>query len=128
MRSGSGGAGTRATGTIPIAACPCASSEASGRFLEVYDIEAGTGFEVGRVTAWETGQRVAFTWTQVGPEGASTDVEITFEAVDEGTLVRLEQTGFEHAGAEVAGFRAGYESGWREVLGWFADHATARAH
>lgn len=96
-----------------------------GRFLEVHDIDAGTGFEVGRVTAWEPGERVAFTWTQVGwPEGASTDVEITFEDVTEGTRVRLEQTGFDQLGADAASFQAGYSSGWREVLGWFAERAT----
>jgi uncharacterized protein YndB with AHSA1/START domain len=94
----------------------------------VHDIEAGTGFEVGRVSAWEPGERVAFSWTQVGwPEGVATDVEITFEPVPDGTRVRLEQTGFDRLGTDPAGFQAGYESGWRDLLGWFADRVAERA-
>lgn len=98
-----------------------------GRFIEVYDLESDVGFEVGRVTAWEPGRRLALTWTQVGwPEGTSTDLEITFQPVDDGTLVQLEQTGFERLGAGGVGFRAGYEGGWREVLSWFAERANER--
>ena len=42
------------------------------------------------------------TWTQVGwPEGVATDVELSFEPAGEGTLVRLEQTGFERLGPDV---------------------------
>jgi hypothetical protein len=32
---------------------------AGGRFIEVYDRETGAGMEVGRVTAWDPGQRLA---------------------------------------------------------------------
>ena len=97
-----------------------------GRFLEVYDLESGAGFEVGRVTAWEPGEHLAFTWTQVGwPEGASTDIEVTFAGVDGGTLVRVEQTGFERV-PDAERFLAGYDVGWKEVLGWFAERANAR--
>ena len=97
-----------------------------GRFLEVYDDDTGAGFEAGRVTAWEPGVRLGLTWTQVGwPEGASTDIEVRFEAVDEGTLVRVEHSGFERIGPDAAEFRAGYEGGWAEVLGWFAERAGA---
>ena len=99
-----------------------------GRFLEVHDVDAGTGFEVGRVTAWEPGERVAFSWTQIGwPEGVSTDVELTFEAVPDGTRVRLDHSGFDRLGAEAAGFMAGYETGWRELLGWFGERVGERA-
>ncbi len=92
-----------------------------GRFMEIYDLDSGAGFEVGRVTAWRAGERVAFTWTQVGwPQGVATDVEISFEPVENGTLVRLEQTGFERV-PEAESFLEGYSSGWKEVLGWFAE-------
>jgi uncharacterized protein YndB with AHSA1/START domain len=99
-----------------------------GRFLEVYDLETGSGMEVGRVTAWEPGRRLALTWTQVGwPEGASTDLEITFEPVPGGgTAVRLEHSGFDRVPGALD-FIAGYDAGWKEVLGWFAEHANARA-
>ena len=95
-----------------------------GRFIEVYDLDTQEGFEVGRVTTWEPGRRFALTWTQVGwPEGSATDVEVTFEPVGDGTRVRLEQTGFERVpGAEA--FVGGYDSGWKELLGWFAERAS----
>ena len=91
-----------------------------GRFLEIYDLDTGTGFEVGRVTAWEPGARVALTWTQANwPDGVFTDIEITFAPAEEGTRVRLEQSGFERLGDDATDLLAGYSSGWREVLGWF---------
>ena len=98
-----------------------------GRFVEVYDLEAGTGMEVGRITAWEPGRRFAMTWTQVGwPEGVATDIEVTFEPSGDATLVRLEQTGFERVGPEAESFRAGYSAGWKEVLGWFAERIKGK--
>ena len=97
-----------------------------GRFVEVYDLETQEGFEVGRVTAWEPGRRFALTWTQVGwPEGGFTDVEVTFAAEGDGTRVRLEQSGFERVpGAEQ--FVGGYDTGWKTVLGFFAEHTSER--
>lgn len=95
-----------------------------GRFLEVHDLETGEGMEVGRVTAWEPGRRLALTWTQLGwPEGASTELEITFSPAPAGrATVGLEHSGFEHVPG-AAEFIAGYDAGWKEVLGWFAAHA-----
>lgn len=92
-----------------------------GRFVEVYDLESGAGLEVGRVTAWEPGERLALTWTQVGwPEGVTTDLELSFEPAEGGTLVRLEQTGFERV-PEADRYLPGYDAGWKEVLGWYAE-------
>ena len=97
-----------------------------GRFVEVHDLETGEGFEVGRVTAWEPGRRLALTWTQVGwPEGVATDVEVTFDPAGAATRVRLEQTGFERVPAAES-FVGGYDSGWKELLGWFAGHTSER--
>jgi uncharacterized protein YndB with AHSA1/START domain len=97
-----------------------------GRFLEVYDLESGTGLEVGRVTAWEPGERLGLTWTQGGwPEDVSTEIEVTFEPADGGTLVRLEHTGFE-AVPDADASRAGYDAGWKELLGWFAERANEK--
>jgi uncharacterized protein YndB with AHSA1/START domain len=101
--------------------------ELGGRFIEVYDLDTGTGYEVGRVTAWEPGVRLALTWTQIGwPDGVATDLEITFEPARDGTLVRLAQTGFERVGPEAERFRDGYALGWQEVLGWFAERINAK--
>jgi uncharacterized protein YndB with AHSA1/START domain len=98
-----------------------------GRFVEIYDLETGEGLEVGRVTTWEPGRRLGLTWTQIGwPEDVFTDIEVTFEPADAGTRVRISQTGFERVSPAAADVRAGYESGWREVIGWFAEHVSAR--
>jgi uncharacterized protein YndB with AHSA1/START domain len=97
-----------------------------GRFVEVHDLETGEGFEVGRVTAWQPPQRFALTWTQVGwPEGSATDIEVTFEPVAAGTRVRLEQSGFDRI-PEAAAFVGGYDAGWKELLGWFAERTNER--
>jgi uncharacterized protein YndB with AHSA1/START domain len=97
-----------------------------GRFIEVYDLESGTGLEVGRVTVWEPGKRLGLTWTQVGwPDGVSTDIEVSFETAEEGTLVRLEQTGFERV-PDAEKYVPGYDAGWKELLGWFAERVNAR--
>jgi uncharacterized protein YndB with AHSA1/START domain len=97
-----------------------------GRFVEVYDAEASTGFEVGRVTVWEPGQRLGLTWTQVGwPEGVFTDIEVSFEPAAEGTLVRVKHSGFERVGPDAEMFRGRYDGGWKAVLGWFAERANA---
>jgi uncharacterized protein YndB with AHSA1/START domain len=98
-----------------------------GRFIEVYDLQSGSGMEVGRVTAWEPGRRLALTWTQVGwQNGASTQLEIAFEPTGDGTRVRLEHTGFERVPGAIE-FIAGYDAGWNEILGWFAEHIRTRA-
>jgi uncharacterized protein YndB with AHSA1/START domain len=97
-----------------------------GRFLEVWDLESGSGFEVGRVTIWEPGERLALTWTTLGwPEGVSTEIEVTFEPVEQGTLVRLEHGGFERL-PEADRYLARYDAGWKTVLGWFAERVEAR--
>jgi uncharacterized protein YndB with AHSA1/START domain len=97
-----------------------------GRFIEVYDLDTGTGFDVGQITAWEPGRRLALSWTQIGwPAGATTDLEVTFTPAPDGTLVTLKQTGFERVGAGAEGFLDGYSRGWKEVLSWFAQHVNA---
>jgi uncharacterized protein YndB with AHSA1/START domain len=91
-----------------------------GRFIEVYDEETGEGYEIGRITAWEPGVRIAYTWRQSDwPEDAITDVEVTFDAVEGGTRVRMRQTGWERVpgGREIA---KGYSEGASTLLAWYA--------
>jgi uncharacterized protein YndB with AHSA1/START domain len=102
-----------------------------GRFIEVYDLDTGEGLEVGHVTVWEPGRCLGLTWTQAGwPEGVRTNITISFEALDDGTRVRLEHSGFEDV-PDGDRLRAGYTGGWKEVLGWFAqqfdDTSTQRS-
>jgi uncharacterized protein YndB with AHSA1/START domain len=90
------------------------------RFRKVYD-ESGEGFEIGRITTWEPGRRIAYTWRQADwPEDGITDVEVTFEPVDGGTRVRIHQTGFERlpGGLEIA---KGYTMGAATLLEWYAE-------
>jgi uncharacterized protein YndB with AHSA1/START domain len=48
----------------------------------------GKVFEIGRITAWEPGARLAFTWRQATfPRGQVTEVEVLFERV--GTATRV---------------------------------------
>ena len=65
-----------------------------GRFTET----SGTGevFEIGRITVWEPGLRVAFTWRQANftPEQV-TQVEVRFEPVGDETRVTVEHFGWD---------------------------------
>lgn len=84
-----------------------------GRLLDVRDSDA---VEMGRITVWEPGARLAFT----DPEG--TDVEITFTARRGGTRVVLEHRGLDRVAPERR--RQVTRFGWRLVIPWYAHHLT----
>jgi uncharacterized protein YndB with AHSA1/START domain len=97
-----------------------------GRFYERLD--DGTETEWGRITEWNPPHRLAYTWYPGrGPETAQV-IEVRFEPEDGGTLVSLEQRGWEALGDDGEEIRANYDSqgGWELVLGRYAD-AVARA-
>ena len=98
-----------------------------GRLTEVSDLAAGTGFEIGRVLAWEPGKRLVFTWRQDdwGPS-ETTEVEVRFEAVPGGTRVTVEHGGWDRAPSAGPGLAEGYGHGWAELLGFFAQSAGGR--
>lgn len=51
----------------------------------------GKKFEIGRISVWEPGRRLVFTWRQATfRPGQSTEVEVCFEAVDEETRISIE--------------------------------------
>ena len=56
----------------------------------------GKVFEIGRVTAWEHGARLAFTWRQASftPDQV-TSVEVTFQAIGEETRVTVTHRGWD---------------------------------
>jgi uncharacterized protein YndB with AHSA1/START domain len=92
-----------------------------GRFIEVYDAERGEGFEIGRVTEWEPGRRLGFTWRQADwDQQERVQVEVLFEPRGGTTRVTMRFTGWERVsdGPEMA---AGYGGGTRELLGWYRD-------
>jgi uncharacterized protein YndB with AHSA1/START domain len=65
-----------------------------GRFTET--LANGKVFEIGRITAWEPGSRLAFTWRQATFEPDQiTHVEIRFEAVGNETRVTVEHHGWD---------------------------------
>ncbi len=55
----------------------------------------GRIYEIGKITAWEPGARLAFTWRQASftPDQA-THVEVRFEAVGEETRVSIDHQGW----------------------------------
>ncbi len=65
-----------------------------GRFIET--LPGGKVFEIGRITAWEPGVRLAFGWRQAtfAPDQL-TQVEVRFEAVGAETRVTVEHRGWD---------------------------------
>ncbi len=64
-----------------------------GRLVETYP--GGEVYEVGRVTVWEPGERLAFEWRLPNfRAGEITHVEVTFRAVTAGTRVTVEHGGW----------------------------------
>ena len=72
----------------------CFESDAGGRRLVERLPDAVR--EIGRVLAWEPGQRLVFEWRASNfAEGERTEVEVCFEAAGHGTRVTLEHRGWE---------------------------------
>ncbi|MSP83435.1 MAG: metalloregulator ArsR/SmtB family transcription factor [Alphaproteobacteria bacterium] len=77
----------------------------------------------GRITVFEPGRRVAFTWHPGRTPSAEQIVEITFRPDDDGCSVRLEHRGW---AADARKRRDSYDEGWIQVLGGhFAKYAPA---
>ena len=65
-----------------------------GRFTET--CADGTVFEIGRITDWQPGTRLAFSWRQADFEpGQVTHVEVRFEPVGAETRVTVEHFGWD---------------------------------
>jgi len=78
-----------------------------GRVLEVYDDDRGDALELGRITAWEPGVQLAYRSSV-----DDTEVEVRFDAVEDGTRVSVTQT------LVPDGEKAFYF--WPTVLQWLA--------
>jgi uncharacterized protein YndB with AHSA1/START domain len=86
----------------------------------------------GRETVWgevleiEVASRVRFTWHPGrDADDEPTEVEVTFTADKDGTLVVLEHRGWENLRDELRAGRVGYDSGWSGVLEAYRQAATA---
>lgn len=70
-----------------------------GRLVE--RLASGKVFEVGKVSVWERGARLVFGWRQASfAPGMDTEVEVRFDAVDDGTRVTVEHRGWDTVPAE----------------------------
>ena len=59
-------------------------------------LPSGKVFEIGRVSTWQRGQRLAFSWRQATfTPDQITHVEVRFEAVGEDTRVTVEHRGWD---------------------------------
>ena len=102
----------------------------------VTDLPNGHIFEIGRITAWVAGERLAFTWRQAtfAPE-QSTHVDVRFEAVGEDeTRVTVEHRGWDSIPQEhlarhrfpLEPFQMRQAEHWRALLGALAARIAAR--
>ena len=90
-----------------------------GRWIEVYDLATGEGFECGRILVWEPGVRLVFSYRDAGHDIDGTEVEIRFEPVDGGTRVTLEHRGWDKLPPEVITRKRELKRwGWANILGW----------
>lgn len=98
-----------------------------GRWLEVHDAATGEGVEIGRVTVYEPGRRIAFQWRlPFWPDGGDSDLELTFTPLGaDGTRVDLVH---DLSRSLLAPERlASYGTGWRSLLGYYQAHCAATA-
>lgn len=93
-----------------------------GRWAEVGS--DGTLHDVGRVIAVEPGSRLLIDWQLDGDSrydpNLHTDLEFTFRADGEGTLVTLEHRDMERFGHQAERRRALLDGGWPIILAAFA--------
>ena len=101
----------------------------------VTDLPNGKTFEIGRITVWAPGERLAFSWRQATfAADQVTHVEVRFEAVGDETRVTVEHRGWdaipqEHAarhGFPLQVFQMRQAEHWRALLAGVAEVATKR--
>jgi uncharacterized protein YciI len=77
----------------------------------------------GTVTRWEPPDAVAFSWHPGHAPDRASNVEVTFTAVADQTLVTLEHTGWE-VFADPDAARAEYNQGWPTVLDRYREYVS----
>lgn len=86
---------------------------------------SGEELDWGKVLVWEPPKRLVLEWRPSREPTIPTEIEIRFTADAQGTRVDLEHRGWERLGARAAEARAGYDSGWRTVIGLYAGATSA---
>lgn len=91
----------------------------------------GEVFEIGRITSWEPGVKLAFTWRQASfSPDQLTHVEVSFEPIGEETRVTVEHRGWDtipqdhvaRHGFPDAIFLRRHAEWWQLLLASFAQH------
>jgi uncharacterized protein YndB with AHSA1/START domain len=85
-----------------------------GRIYEV--APGGEEHDWGEVLAWEPPRLLRYTWHLRADRADATEVEITFDAAGDGTLVTIVHSGWERLGARAAERRERNERGWVGLL------------
>lgn len=96
---------------------------AGGRLVEVYDEAAGDLFEVGRVTVWDPPGRLVFHFRMAGfrPD-ETTEVEVLFERVEDGSQVTVEHRGWDSLPADHPATHGLTGAAFKSVIGlWWGD-------
>ena len=71
--------------------------ETGDRGRLVCDLANGACFEIGRISAWVPGERLAFSWRQASfAPDETTEVEVRFEPVGDETRVTVEHRGWDN--------------------------------
>ena len=108
----------------------CFEPRVGGRFLEVYD-ESGGVLEIGRLLVWEPAERIVWQSRADGrPPGQETEVEVRFQAVEQGTRVTVEHRGWDRVPLDDPVRHGLAGSAFTNMMGiWWADLLVAhRAH
>ena len=96
---------------------------AGGKVFEVVD--DGTEWEWAEVIAWEPPHRLVLAWHPTPEPTVSTEVEVRFTALEDGTRVDLEHRGWERLGELGLTARIDYDQGWQPVLALYRDLAES---
>jgi uncharacterized protein YndB with AHSA1/START domain len=99
----------------------------------VTDMTNGKTFEIGRISAWVPGERLAFSWRQgtFAPDEA-TQVEVRFEPVGDETRVTVEHRGWDSIPQDhvarhhfpLGPFQMRLAEHWRALLAALAQQTT----
>jgi hypothetical protein len=80
----------------------------------------GAEHEWGEILVWEPPLRVDYLWHLFFERSEATEISVTFTEIDNGSRVRLVQTGFEKLGDEVGTERRRRTNhAWLEVTGFY---------
>jgi uncharacterized protein YndB with AHSA1/START domain len=88
-----------------------------GRVYEVWP--GGEERDWGEVLVWAPPSRLVLAWHPGRPPKPATEVEVSFVADGDDTVVTLEHRGWERLGERGPESRADYRSGWPGVLAHF---------